>query len=111
MPEKFLPIHETLCDWLLRQTHRDDLIGDLARDFRDDPPKQQPGIGLSVFTAHMKRRRASPEYFVAADWARREYRAYTVALSQLSVRARREGRNDDPVSLGARGKPWQRVHA
>lgn len=64
--------HTPFYAWLAQQVRRDDEIGDLARDARDDP--RLPGHPHSLIP-YLRTRNATPSVLAAAEYALREWRA------------------------------------
>jgi hypothetical protein len=58
--------------WLKRQRHRDDPVGDLARDFFDDWTAKRLS-SVEQVRRHILARTTCPNVIAALDWAIAEY--------------------------------------
>lgn len=65
----------TFIDWLIRQAHRDDPIGDIARDMLDDPHWPESGTILADFRDYLTSVRASDLALQALQQAWNEWSA------------------------------------
>ena len=66
----------TFTDWLLKQSYRDDCVGDIARDASIDTTK--PRNGIRVWRQHLRSMRANEMAFLALERAWREYKIAVV---------------------------------
>lgn len=63
--------------WLLSQTNRNDPIGDLARDFKDDSTRPNANSSVEKIRIYLESQSASSEAMVAfknavKEWSRQE---------------------------------------
>jgi hypothetical protein len=64
--------------WLLKQTHRDDPVGDLAKDFRD-AKRIDASRGIKYQKCnehHLSRWNAGPKVYDALKEARKKYKEF-----------------------------------
>ncbi len=69
---------ESFCSWLSKQTDRDDPIGDLARDVRDDSSRPHGNSGYRKWFGHIRIRSYSNS--LVMDAFRKAWREYEDSL-------------------------------